>query len=115
MEVEGTKYLTMFLLGIGPLILGFLPMKIGKYFDNEENPKAWKPTFISVLLCFGGGLLLATASMHMLPEVREDLEESNIEFLVEKPCAEIFIAIGKITLTPRLSKKFGRKITQNAS
>ena len=95
MEVEGTKYLTMFLLGIGPLILGFLPIKIGKYFDNEENPKAWKPTFISVLLCFGGGLLLATASMHMLPEVREDLQEANIEFLVEKPCAEIFIAIGK--------------------
>lgn len=97
MDAEGTKYLTMFLLGIGPLILGFLPMKIGKYFEIDRDngaKEAWKATFISVLLCFGGGLLLATAAMHMLPEVREDLEEANIEFLVEKPCAEIFMAIG---------------------
>ena len=62
-----TKLITMTLLAIVSLILGFLPLKISKYFINDDN--IWKRTFTSVLLCFGGGVLFATSFIHMLPEV----------------------------------------------
>ena len=67
MEVMTTKIIAMSLLAIVSLIIGFLPLKIGKYFFNDE--KIWKQTFTSVLLCFGGGVLFATSFIHMLPEV----------------------------------------------
>ena len=92
MDVEATKYLTMFFLGIVPLILGFLPLKIGKQFYNNDKP--WKRTLTSVLLCFGGGLLLATASIHILPCVREALEKADYVWLKDRPFGEIFTAIG---------------------
>ena len=62
-----TKLITMTLLAVVSLILGFLPLKISKYFINDDN--IWKRTFTSVLLCFGGGVLFATSFIHMLPEV----------------------------------------------
>ena len=67
MDLDGTKYLAMVLLGGISLILGFIPLKIGKYFVNDD--KVWKRTVTSVLLCFGGGVLFATAMIHMIPEV----------------------------------------------
>ena len=68
MELEGSKYLAMFLLGAVSLFLGFIPLKIGKHFVSDD--KEWKRTLTSVLLCFGGGVLFATSMIHMLPEVR---------------------------------------------
>lgn len=41
---------------------------------------------LSALLCFGAGVLLATALTHMLPEVR-----SKIEALMEEPEASPFL------------------------
>lgn len=68
MDLNGTKYLAMFLLGGVSLFLGFIPLKIGKHFVSDD--KEWKRTLTSVLLCFGGGVLFATSMIHMLPEVR---------------------------------------------
>ena len=63
-----TKIITMTLLAVVSLILGFLPLKISKSVFIDD--KKWKRTFTSVLLCFGGGVLFATSFIHMLPEVR---------------------------------------------
>ena len=68
-DVTTVKVITMALLGIGGLIFGFLPMKIGKYLSPDDD-KIWKRTFTSVLLCFGGGVIFATSFIHILPEVR---------------------------------------------
>ena len=67
MEASTAKYISMALLIVVSFILGFLPLKIGKFFLNDE--KVWKRTLTSVLLCFGGGVLFATSFTHMLPEV----------------------------------------------
>ena len=69
MDVDGVKYLAMFLLGGVSLLLGFLPLKIGKYIVDDD--KGWKRKLTSYLLCFGGGVLLATSLIHMLPEVND--------------------------------------------
>ena len=67
MDLNGSKYLAMFLLGGVSILLGFLPVKIGKYFLGDES--LWKKTMTSALLCFGGGVLFATSLIHLLPEV----------------------------------------------
>nr|XP_019544798.2 zinc transporter ZIP2-like [Aedes albopictus] len=59
---EGTKLLAIFVLGVGSLVCGLIPV----YWTKQHS----RPTLITLLLCFGAGVLLATALVHMLPEVR---------------------------------------------
>ena len=68
------KIVALSLLGGISLILGFLPLKLGSYMDLstpdlDGKRNFWKRTVTSILLCFGGGVLLATSFVHMLPEV----------------------------------------------
>lgn len=62
-ESDGPKFLAMIFLGIGSFISGLLPIAI-----SQESRRRF-PLLISVLLCFGAGVLLATALVHMLPDV----------------------------------------------
>ncbi|XP_062554484.1 zinc transporter ZIP2-like [Armigeres subalbatus] len=59
---DGAKLLAIFILGLGSLVCGLIPV----YWTKQQS----RPTLITVLLCFGAGVLLATALVHMLPEVR---------------------------------------------
>ena len=68
MDVTGSKILAMVLLGGISIILGFIPMKLGKWFKGNDG-SIRHGTIFSSLLCFGGGVLLATSLLHMLPEV----------------------------------------------
>lgn len=55
--------LSMFFLGGGSFLFGVLPTCIS--IRNRRR----HPLLISALLCFGAGVLLATAIVHMLPDV----------------------------------------------
>ena len=68
METVGSKVLVMFLLGGFSMLLGFIPMKLGNLFKNQDGSPRHGNVFSS-LLCYGGGVLLATSLIHMLPEV----------------------------------------------
>ena len=69
MDATTSKIYAMFLLGGISTLLGFIPMKLGNLFKNVDgSPK--HGTLFSSLLCFGGGVLLATSMLHMLPEVK---------------------------------------------
>ena len=92
MQVDTAKYLSMVLLGGVSLLLGFLPYKIGTYFIHDD--KKWKRTLTSVLLCFGGGVLFATSFVHILPEVRENIEASEIDLEKLPNLAEILLCAG---------------------
>ena len=50
------------------------------------------------MLCFGGGVLLATVLMHMLREVRESIERAvnfgMIPGVAEYPFAELMVGLG---------------------
>ena len=91
MEAETAKYISMFLLASVSIFLGFLPIKIGPYFFDDQ--RVWKKTVTSSLLCFGGGVLFATSFIHMLPEVRENIEASGLDF-EGAPMAEILLCAG---------------------
>jgi hypothetical protein len=40
----------------------------------KKGGMKWIENFMAGLMCFGGGVLLATVFIHMLPEVRDSLE-----------------------------------------
>lgn len=81
MSKNEAKLLAILALGVGSFVSGILPL-----FIAERN-RARFPALISFLLCFGAGVLLATALVHMLPEVRDDLQQyAEIVF-----CAGFFL------------------------
>ncbi|XP_013195697.1 zinc transporter ZIP3 [Amyelois transitella] len=69
MEVSTAKAIAMLTLGLGSFVTGMLPACF------SETTRQRHPLFISCLLCFGAGVLLATSLTHMLPEAREDLPD----------------------------------------
>ena len=70
MDVQTTKIVVMVLLGLISIFLGFVPLIVGKWFKNKDGSQK-HGTIFSCLLCFGGGVLLATTMLHMLPEVNK--------------------------------------------
>lgn len=69
MSKNEAKLLAILALGFGSFFAGILPL-----FCAQRNRERF-PALISFLLCFGAGVLLATALVHMLPEVRDALKQ----------------------------------------
>ena len=70
MDAYTTKIVVMLLLGGISILCGYIPIVFGKRFKNKDGTQKHK-TFFSALLCFGGGVLLATTLLHILPEVKK--------------------------------------------
>lgn len=69
MTKNEAKLLSILALGVGSFVAGILPL-----FIAQRNRERF-PALISFLLCFGAGVLLATALVHMLPEVQDALKQ----------------------------------------
>lgn len=67
------------LFGIS-VLCGIIPFKLAQIFKWSEpidaNSKSDKKSakIVSILLCFGGGVLLATTFLHLLPEVSGEVD-----------------------------------------
>uniref|UniRef100_W8BEG7 Zinc transporter ZIP3 n=2 Tax=Ceratitis capitata TaxID=7213 RepID=W8BEG7_CERCA len=79
---DGEKILAICVLGLGSLLSGMLPA-----FISEHNRRRY-PLTTSLLLCFGAGVLLATAMVHILPEVRKQMDSNLAEITI---CGGFFI------------------------
>lgn len=78
-----------FLLGIIPLkLVRLLNMKVPSCQAHSHGGDAPQPLIMSLLLCFGGGVLLFTTFLHLQPEVRESMdqlmEEHKLPEFIEK-------------------------------
>jgi zinc transporter 1/2/3 len=75
------KVVAMIVLSLASFILGMLPTKLATWFRwNRVTGGSRSQLVLSLLLCFGGGTLLCTTFLHLLPEVREvimDLQEEG--------------------------------------
>lgn len=98
-EDEGSpvvaKIVAMCVLFLASFTLGTLPIKLSKWFQWENNPKNNK--IVICLLCFGGGVLLCTTFLHLLPEVAEGIEhlqEENKIADVKMHLAEFMMCAG---------------------
>lgn len=84
-------------------ICGVIPFKLAKVFKWTEpiDPNAVKKngsaTTVNLLLCFGGGVLLATTFLHLLPEINHTikiLEEDGILPVMNLNLGELLMMIG---------------------
>ena len=79
------KVVAMVVLGVASSILGMLPWKLSHWLkwnrlqDGSLSTSGNSRLILSLLLCFGGGALLCTTFMHMLPEVRDAIDELQAE------------------------------------
>ncbi|XP_022920155.2 zinc transporter ZIP1-like [Onthophagus taurus] len=92
------KVTTMLVLGLSSFIIGISPIKIAKLFKMKSEGSGNNLT-VSLLLCFGGGVLLFTTFIHLQPEVREGFEALEklkaIPIIAEGiPLSEIVFCIG---------------------
>lgn len=74
------KVVAMSVLGLTSFLLGILPIKLTKMM-SIKSVDGDKNLLVSLLLCFGGGVLLFTTFIHLQPEVREifaHLEEKKV-------------------------------------
>jgi len=75
MDLLTTKVVTMVLFGGLSMLVGLATFQFRKLLGlSKTGSRRWQEVASSLLLCFGGGVLLATALLHILPEVREGLE-----------------------------------------
>jgi len=73
-----TKLVTSLILGIVCLAIGLIAFGLRRALGlSVVHPKRKQIVFTSLLLCFGAGVLLCTALLHIMPEVREGLESHS--------------------------------------
>ena len=111
MNLLETKVVTLVILAVVSFLIGLstIPLRFEVRKVNIQNVDVifskrvlggnvgTRRTFLtSFLLCFGGGVLLATTMIHLLPEISHNLEDSaerlELEFLPELVvCAGFFL------------------------
>ena len=83
LSLTTSKILAMVLTGVVPFFLGLIPKWADKVGLNSDNLR--HKVIISCLLCFGGGVLLATSQVHMQTEVSKAGLGPNV--LMSIPCS----------------------------
>lgn len=86
------KGMTMAVLFFTSFILGILPIKLAMWFNWRENAR--NNIYVKILLGFGGGVLLCTTFIHLLPEVAENFEQLNLTPDLEIHYAELLMCTG---------------------
>lgn len=84
----GSKVVAMLVLGCGSFACGVLPVKLTAWWHRRQRDAthasqhrefgaraATESSFVSVLMCFGGGVLLYTGLIHLQTEVRDKFEK----------------------------------------
>nr|XP_045620593.1 zinc transporter ZIP3-like isoform X2 [Procambarus clarkii] len=95
MELLTTKIIALTLMGALSLVFGLLPLRLRKCLAQGSRRRE---RTVSCLLCFGGGVLLATVFTHMLPETRESFSKAFQKKLLSAgahyPLAELVTCAG---------------------
>lgn len=102
-DIVTAKATAMSVLFLAAVVAGLIPFKLAQWFKWEDGSteKGRTGLVVSLMLAFGGGVLLCTTFMHLLPEVKEnverlqasgDLPEFGFHF------AELLMCIGFFTM-----------------
>ncbi|XP_057660343.1 zinc transporter ZIP1-like isoform X2 [Diorhabda carinulata] len=90
------KITAMCVLFLASFVIGNLPIKLNHWFKWSSDAKNNSP--VKFLLGLGGGVLLCTTFVHLLPEVNEHFEDLNLTPDIEIPYAEVLMCIGFFTM-----------------
>lgn len=71
------KLVAMLSVCLGSLVIGCAPIWLTKVLNRplRKNSNCFYDRLVSLLLCFGGGVLLFTTFLHLLPEIRATFAE----------------------------------------
>lgn len=107
MDIIWTKVIVAILFGLLRLIFGLLPLKLYSFLKiwqrgddgyNHVNRKRQRyvECCLTLVQSFGGGVLLATCFLHMMPEVYHAIREleEHCEILKKYPFSQLIICIG---------------------
>ncbi|CAH1111693.1 unnamed protein product [Psylliodes chrysocephalus] len=86
------KATAMVVLFLASFIIGNLPIKLNQWLKWDSDAK--QNVYVKFLLGIGGGVLLCTTFIHLLPEVSESFENLNLTPNLELHYAEILMCIG---------------------
>ena len=75
-----SKIIVLILFGLLKFMAGLTPSILLKRLNVDGNRKRWLEKTMGGILCVGGGVLLATVFVHMLPEVRESINTAKKQF-----------------------------------
>lgn len=98
--VVQAKVITMVVLFVVSLVLGLIPIWIVRRMRGKDGKNAQVSSttrnILSALLCFGGGVLMATSLIHLLPELHEGVTDLQSEGVLpdKLPLAEVFFSAG---------------------
>lgn len=97
--VDTAKTVSMVVLGVVSLVLGLLPIAIARRLNWRVGGKEMSFTtknILSGLLCFGGGVLMATGLTHLLPELHDNVESMKHDEIINTSLhvGEILIGSG---------------------
>lgn len=91
MELNICKVIGLIVLPIVSFFCAFLPLKIRKVSKFFRSKSERKDSILTVIQCFGGGILLGTSLIILLPEIREGLSTYNDASI---PLAELLLSAG---------------------
>jgi len=91
MELNICKVIGLIVLPIVSFFCAFLPLKIRKVSKFFRSKSERKDSILTVIQCFGGGILLGTSLIILLPEIREGLSAYNDASI---PLAELLLSAG---------------------
>ena len=80
MELIGSKIAVLILFGLLKFTTGLAPSLILRRLKVHGKRRRCLEKVMGGVLCVGGGVLLATVFVHMLPEVRESLDTAKKQF-----------------------------------
>lgn len=85
LSLTATKAIVLVLMTVLTLSACFLPLLVRRIAERALKQNSMK-MFMSGCLCFGGGVLLATVFLHLVPETRVSFEKASaLGFLPEMP------------------------------
>jgi len=90
-ELLRAKVVAMVVLGASSLLLGVLPLRLAKWL-RWELAGARSQLVLSLLLCFGGGVLFYTTFLHLQPEVREAVAALQRRGRLPTPAGHLHLA-----------------------
>uniref|UniRef100_A0A6P7F4V8 Zinc transporter ZIP1-like n=1 Tax=Diabrotica virgifera virgifera TaxID=50390 RepID=A0A6P7F4V8_DIAVI len=82
----------MCVLFLVSFIIGLLPIKLNQWFNWSSHPTT--TSFVKLILGIGGGVLLCTTFIHMLPEISKNFNDLNVTPGIEVPYAELLLCAG---------------------
>jgi len=91
MELNICKVIALIVLPIVSFFCAFLPLKIRKISKFFRSKNERKDSILTVIQCFGGGILLGTSLIILLPEIRKGLSVFNDDSI---PLAELLLSAG---------------------